>query len=76
VDTSVAFVSIVVVAAVYRLALFALARKGDLRAGARFGQSSFFVEVKDKRTAASGTMKGPTRVPLRHGGEDASAVRE
>jgi len=41
-DASVWIVALVLL---YRLVL----RKGDLRAGARFGTGSFFLEVRDKK---------------------------
>ena len=33
----------------YRLIIVALHRKGDLRAGAKVGPASFFLEVHDKK---------------------------
>jgi hypothetical protein len=47
-DAFTAVVFVVGFALFYRLIFFALHRKGDLRAGAKIGPSSFFLEVRDK----------------------------
>jgi hypothetical protein len=47
-DTFTAVVFVVAFVLLYRLVLVALHRKGDLRAGAKIGPSSFFLEVRDK----------------------------
>jgi len=43
-----AIVLIIAFALIYRLILVALHRKGDLRAGAKIGPNSFFLEVREK----------------------------
>ena len=43
----------------YRLIMFALHRKGDLRAGAQIGSTSFFLEVHDKGKKSS-SRKSPS----------------
>lgn len=52
-DAFTAVVFVVAFALIYRLALVALHRKGDLRAGAKVGPSSFFLEVRDKDKKSS-----------------------
>jgi len=47
-DAFTAIVFVVGLALFYRLVFIALHRKGDLRAGAKIGPSSFFLEVRDK----------------------------
>jgi hypothetical protein len=48
-DAFTAIVFVVGFALLYRLAFVALHRKGDLRAGAKIGPNSFFLEVRDKK---------------------------
>jgi hypothetical protein len=48
-----AIVLIVALMLLYRLILVALYRKGDLRAGAKIGPNSFFLEVRDKEKKGS-----------------------
>lgn len=48
-DTLTAGVCLVAIGLIYHLILVALHRKGDLKAGAKFGPNSFFVEVHDKK---------------------------
>lgn len=52
-DAFTAAVFVVAFALIYRLVLVALYRKGDLRAGAKVGPSSFFLEVRDKDKKSS-----------------------
>jgi len=52
-DASTAAVCIIALVLIYRLVLVAFDRKGDVRAGARVGPSSFFVEVRDKKSSSS-----------------------
>lgn len=47
-DAFTAIVFVVGFALFYHLVYIALHRKGDLRAGAKIGPSSFFLEVRDK----------------------------
>jgi hypothetical protein len=49
-DALTALVCVVALALIYRLILVALHRKGDLKAGARVGPGSFFVEVREKKS--------------------------
>jgi hypothetical protein len=51
-DAFTAGVCVVAIALIYRLILVAFHRKGDLRAGARVGPVSFFVEVHDKKRSS------------------------
>jgi hypothetical protein len=48
-DTLTALVCVVALTLFYRLIRFALHLKGDLKAGAKVGPSSFFVEVHEKK---------------------------
>lgn len=52
-DTATAVVSVVAFVFIYRLLLVALQRKGDLRAGAKVGPNSFFLEIRDKDKKSS-----------------------
>lgn len=52
-DTFTAAVFVVAFVLLYRLVSVALHRKGDLRAGAKIGPSSFFLEVRDKDKESS-----------------------
>lgn len=52
-DAFTAAVFVVAFVLIYRLVLVALYRKGDLRAGAKVGPSSFFLEVRDKDKKSS-----------------------
>jgi hypothetical protein len=52
-DAFTAIVFVVGFALLYRLVLVALHRKGDLRAGAKVGPNSFFLEVRDKDKKSS-----------------------
>ncbi len=49
-DALTALVCVVAIALIYRLIRIALHLKGDLKAGAKVGPSSFFLEVRDKKT--------------------------
>jgi hypothetical protein len=51
-DAFTAGVCVVVIVLLYRLIIVALHRKGDLRAGAKVGPASFFVEVHDKKRSS------------------------
>ena len=51
-DAFTAVVCIVAITRIYRLIFVALHRKGDLRAGARVGPASFFVEAHDKKRSS------------------------
>jgi hypothetical protein len=48
-DALTAAVCVVGITLIYRLIRLALYKKGDLRAGARVGPNSFFVEVREKK---------------------------
>jgi hypothetical protein len=52
-DTVTAVVSVVAFVFIYRLLLVVLYRKGDLRAGAKVGPNSFFLEIRDKDKKSS-----------------------
>jgi hypothetical protein len=52
-DAVTAAVSVVAIVFIYRLVLVALHRKGDLRAGAKVGPNSFFLEIRDKDKKSS-----------------------
>lgn len=52
-DAFTATVFVVAFVLIYRLVLVALYRKGDLRAGAKVGPNSFFLEVRDKNKKSS-----------------------
>lgn len=47
-DTQSFVACLVVVVLIYRVVIVALQRKGDVRAGAKIGPGSFFLEVKDR----------------------------
>lgn len=49
-DALTALVCVVAFALICRVILVALDRKGDLRAGARIGSGSFFLEVREKKS--------------------------
>jgi hypothetical protein len=51
-DTLTALVCVVAFALIYRVIIVALDRKGDLKAGARVGPGSFFVEVRGKKSSS------------------------
>lgn len=48
-DALTAAVLLVALSFGYRLLSSALLRKGDMRAGAKVGSSTFFIEVKDRK---------------------------
>jgi hypothetical protein len=47
------FVLVMAIFLVYRVLMFALRRKGDLRAGGSIGKSAFYLEVHDRRDGHS-----------------------
>jgi hypothetical protein len=51
-DAFTALVCVVALALIYRLIRVALQLKGDLKAGATVGPSSFFVEVREKKSGS------------------------
>jgi hypothetical protein len=51
-DAFTMIVLVVAITKVCRLIHFALQRRGDLRAGARFGPGSFFLEVREKKSGS------------------------
>lgn len=53
VDTLTAGLLAFAIFLVFSLILVALYRKGDLRAGAKFGLGSFFLEVREKKSNSS-----------------------
>lgn len=55
-DAFTALVIVVAIALVYRVILVALHSKGDLRAAAKVGMSSFFVEVREKEASRGETL--------------------
>lgn len=48
-DALTAVVLIVPIALFCGVLLYALYRKGDVKAGVRFGHSSFFIDVRDRK---------------------------
>jgi hypothetical protein len=48
-DTTTAVVCLGVIFIIAGLIVFALHRKGDVKAGAQIGIGSFFIEAKDRR---------------------------
>lgn len=48
-------VLVIVMALMAAIVVVALWWKGDVRAGAKFGEGSFFIEVAEKKTAPSQT---------------------
>jgi hypothetical protein len=48
--TTTALVCLAAIFCAYRVLLFALRRKGDVRAGGQIGKGSFFIEVKDRKS--------------------------
>jgi len=47
---AVLLISFVALVLAYRVIIFALRRKGDVKAGVSAGRSSFYIEVKDRRS--------------------------
>ncbi len=45
-----ALVCLVAILCGYRVLVYALRRKGDVRAGGQIGKGSFFIEVKDRQS--------------------------
>jgi hypothetical protein len=56
-DTATLIVVLVGIVLAHGVLLVALHRKGDVRAGAKMGGSSFVIEVKDRKQWGSGRLQ-------------------